>query len=120
MIETIQDAQALLEKQNLHVVRDTDQSLLIAATVRDAGEGVRVLNDACALLPDADRWCAIFPTEGSRTYEVPGTLDELVQLIQNVYKRYFRDDISLPEAFRQVVKDPNRHLLGRPLSYISE
>jgi hypothetical protein len=120
MIETIQDAKALLEKQNLHVVCDTDQSLLIVGTIRDAGEGVRVSNDACALLPDADRWFAVFPTEGSRTFEVPGTLDELVQLIQNVYKRYFRAGISLPEAFRDVVKDPSRYLLGRPLSPISK
>jgi hypothetical protein len=120
MIETIQDAKALLEKQNLYVAYNNDQSLWIAGRVRDAGEGVRVSNDACSLIFDADRWIAVFPTEGSLTYEVPGALDELVQLVQNVYKRYFRADISFPEAFRQVVKDPNRHLLGRPLSYISE
>ena len=120
MVETIQDAKASLEKQHLHVVCDTAQSLWIAGTVRDAGEGVRISDDACVLLADADRWCAVFPTEGSRTYEVPGTLDELVQVIQDVYKRYFRGEISFPNAFRQAVKNPNQYLLGRPLSHISE
>ena len=119
MIETIQNAKASLEKQNLHVASNSDQSLWIAGTVRDAGEGVIISNDACVLIADADHWCAVFPTEGSRTFEVPGTLDALVHLVQNVYKQYFRAGISLPEAFRQVVKDPNQYLLGRPLSPIS-
>jgi hypothetical protein len=120
MIETIQDAKASFETQNLYVNYNNDQSLLIASKVCDVGEGVRVWNDACALIFDADHWCAVFPTEGSRTFEVPGTLDELVQLVHNVYKRYFRAGISLPEAFREVVKEPNQFLLGRSLSPISK
>jgi hypothetical protein len=120
MIETIQDAKASFEKQNLYVNYNNDQSLLIASKVRDAGEGVRVWNDACALIFDAGHWCAVFPTEGSRTFEVRGTLDELVQLVQTVYTRYFRAGLTLPEAFRQVVKNPNQYLLGHSLSHISE
>jgi hypothetical protein len=120
MIETIREAKAVLEQQGLYVAYNNDRSLWIAGIVRDIGDGIMFSKDSCSLLFDTDRWCAVFPTEGALTYEVPGALDELVQLVQNVYKRYFRADISFPEAFRQVVKDPNRYLLGRPLSHIAE
>ena len=120
MIETIGEAKASLEQQRLYVSCYNDRSLWIAGNVRDIGDGIMFSKDACSLLFDADRWCAVFPTEGNLTYEVPGALDDLVQLVQKVYKRYLRADISFPEAVRQMVQDPNQYLLGRSLSHMPE
>jgi hypothetical protein len=118
MIDTIQDAKASLEKQNLYVAYNNKQSLWIAGGVRDAGEGVRVSNDACSLIFNVDRWIAIFPALGMLTYEVPGNLEELVYLIEAVYSQHLRAGNSFTEAVKQIVEDSEQYLVGRSLSRI--
>src|SRR5438105_7516058 len=88
MMTTILDAKAELEAAGLHVSCNNPHSLWIAANVRDAGDGIKLSDDACSLLWDKNRWVAVFPAEGLLTSEVPGTLPELVSLILTVYKQF--------------------------------
>src|SRR5262249_33078612 len=113
MLATILDAKARLESEGLHVSRRDDHSLWIAATLRDAGEGIRLSDDACALLGDSGRWVAVFPAEGLFTYEVPASLAELVSLITAVYAHYRQAGGQLKDAFKHAVSQPEQYLAGR-------
>jgi hypothetical protein len=113
MLATVLDAKAKLESEDLRVVQSSDSSLWIAATLRDAGNGIAVSNDACALLGNAGRWVAVFPAEGLFTYEVPGSLADLVSLIARVYGHYRRVGGPFKDAFKQAVTQPEQYLTGR-------
>ena len=110
---TILDAKAHLEADGLHVSCNNAHSLWIAATVRDLGEGVRLSEDACALIGDASRWVAVFPAEGLLTYEVPGSPSELVAVITAVYAHYRQAGGPFKDAFTHVVPDAGQYLSGR-------
>lgn len=99
MPESLLDAKSHLEAQELHVSCADSHGLWIAAAVRDVGQGIKHSSDACSLVETAGQWVAIFPARGSLTYEVPGTLPDLVALILNVYSHYRRAGGSLEEAF---------------------
>lgn len=118
MLVTALDAKAQLEAEGLHVSCNNAHSLWIAATVRDAGDGVKLSADACSLIWNSGRWVAVFPAEGLRTYEVPGTLSELVALITAVYNHYRQAGGPLKQAFKQVVSDPEQYLAGRPMARV--
>jgi hypothetical protein len=116
MIATLQDAKAKLESEGLYV-SCRDDRLWIAANVRDAGDGIMVADEACALIRTGDAWSAIFPA--SRPFfphEMPGTLPDLVATIAAVFAEKRRAQIQLGHAFRQVVSDPDRFLMGRKLA----
>jgi hypothetical protein len=113
MLATILDAKAKLEAEGLRVSRSGDHSLWIAATLRDAGDGITLSDDACALLGNAGRWVAVFPAEGLSTYEVPGSLADLVSLIVTVYARYRQVGGPVQEAFKQAVSQPEQYRTGR-------
>ncbi|SRR5579884_2106633 len=115
MLVTTLDAKARLEAEGLHVSCNNAHGLWIAANVRHAG-GIRLSDDACALLWDSGRWVAIFPAEGLTTYEVPGTLTDLVSLIAAVYRQYRQAGGAFRDAFRQVARDPEQYRVGRSLS----
>jgi hypothetical protein len=118
VIGTILDAKALLESEGLCVSGPHAQSLWVAATVREAGEGVKVSEDACSLIGNGERWVAVFPAEGLCTYEVPGTLPELVSLISAVYRQYRRAGGALKDAFRQVAGEPDQYAVGSSLARV--
>lgn len=109
---TIHEAKAKLEADGLHVSFNNDHSLWIAATVRDAGRGIRMSDDASALIGDSGRWTAVFPAEGMLTYEVPGALPDLVSLIGSVYAQYRRAGGQLKDAFPKVRSEPEQYLIG--------
>lgn len=109
---TIHDARASLEAQGLHVSADNG-SLWIAASVRESG-GVRVSDDACSLLNRSGGWVAVFPAKGLLTYEVPGSLPNLVSLITAVYARYRQAGGPFNTTFAQTADDPEQYLVGRP------
>jgi len=113
MLATILDAKARLEAEGLYVSCANPHGLWIAGTVRDAGEGVRLSDDACALGWKAGHWVAVFPAEALLTYEVPGSLSEVVSLIQAVYAHYRRAGGPFSAAFPQVVSEPEQYLVGR-------
>jgi hypothetical protein len=114
VVATALDAKAKLEAEGLHVSCNNAHSLWIAATLRDVGEGVKLSDDACSLICNTDRWVAVFPAEGLLTYEVPGTLTELVSLISAVYDQYRRGGGRFKDAFKHATSDPDRYLVGRP------
>ncbi len=113
MLATILDAKAKLESEGLHVSRSGDQSLWIAATLRDSGDGITLSDDACALIGNSGRWVAVFPAEGLFTYEVPGSLAELISLIVTVYAHYRRVGGLFKDAFKQTVTQPDQYVTGR-------
>jgi hypothetical protein len=107
------DAKAELEAGGLTVRPSGEASLWICDTIQEAG-GVRFSNDASVLLREDDRWIAIFPAAGMLSYEVPGGLQDLVELIKGVYANYRRSGGPLKDAFARSVPDPERYLQGRP------
>ena len=118
MIVTASDVEAHLEARDLYVSARGSSSLWIAATVHDAGEGAIMSNDACSLIADTEEWVADFPAEGLCTYELPGTLEELVAIICAVYDQYRRVRGAFTDAFRQVVPDADRYVIGRSLARV--
>jgi hypothetical protein len=113
MLETTLDAKAKLEAEGLHVSCNNTHSLWIAATVRDMGEGIKLSDDACSLIGNSSGWVAVFPAEGLLTYEVPGSLSELVSVIAAVYAHSRRTRGQLKDAVTQVVTDAEQYLIGR-------
>ncbi len=103
MIATIQEARATLEAGGLYVGSGYQGALLIANGFIDAGEGIRVLHDACTLFEHGGGWLAIFPGKGMSKREVPGSLPDLVALIEEVYRRHRIAGGDFAEAVKQVV-----------------
>ena len=110
MLLTLHDARAKLEAEGLHVSGNVPNGLFIAATLRDAADGIRLSNDACSLMWNSSRWVAIFPREGLVNYEVPGSLAELVPLITAVYANYRETGGPLKDAFKRVVPEAEQFL----------
>ena len=108
----ILEAKEELEAGGLTVKLNGETSLWICDTIRETG-GVRLSNDASALVRQDDRWIAVFPAEGMLSYEVPGDLPDVVSLIKGVYASYRRAGGPLKEAFARSVPDPERYLQGR-------
>ena len=111
MLVTALDAKAKLEAEGLHVSCNSAHSLWIAANTREMAEGVKVSKDACSLVWDAGRWVAIFPADGLLTYEVPGTLSELVAVISAVYRQYRQAGGAFKDVLKQVVGDSEQYLV---------
>jgi hypothetical protein len=117
-LETILDAKTKLDEEGLHVSHNNPQSLWIAATVRDRGSGIKLSNDACSLTWNSSRWMAVFPAEGLLTYEVPGSLSELVALIKAIYADYRQVGGSLADAVKRVLPDVEQYLSGRSPAHV--
>lgn len=116
MIETIQDAKTALESAGLYASWNHNGSLLIAGSLRDTGDGIQVSNDACALLQSPESWVAVFPAAGLRTYEMPGSLDELVTVILATHQHHRLTECPWNEVFAQVVGEADRFLSGESLA----
>ena len=115
---TIDDAKARLETEGLYVSCNDTHSLWIAGRVRDLGEGIKLSDDACTLIGDSDCWVAVFPAEGLFTYEVPGSLSELVSQIIAVYAHYRRVGGSFRDAFKQTLGNAEQYLIGRSPAHV--
>ncbi len=123
MLETLDDAKAALEAEGLYVSRSPIQSLWIAGNVRDVGDGIRMSNDACALIEttagslveSATGWIAIFPWNGLRSHEIQGSLTDLVSLILAVYAEHRLTGGDFGEAATRVLSEQG-HLTGRALT----
>jgi hypothetical protein len=118
MPATLLDAKAKLEAEGLHVSCNDPHSLWIAATLRDAGAGIQVSQDACTLGWKSGRWVAVFPAEGLLTYEVPDSLPELVRLVTAVYANYRQAGGRFKDAFARVVPDAERFLISRSPAHV--
>ena len=118
MLVTTLDAKAKLEAEGLHVTCNDANSLWIAANMRETGNGINLSEDACSLIWDSGRWVAVFPAEGMLTYEVPGSLSELVALITAVYTQCRRAGGHANDALRRVVTDPDQYLLSRSPAHV--
>ena len=118
MLVTTLDAKAKLEAEGFHVSCNNPHSLWIAATVRDMGAGIKLSNDACSLSWNSSRWVAVFPADGLLTYEVPGSLSELVSLITAIYADYRQAGGSLKDAVGRVVVDAEQFLVGRSPTHV--
>ena len=118
MIETIQDAAVALQAQGLFLSFNNPSSLLIGGSLADAGDGIQMFKDACALIGKFGHWTAIFPAKGLCTYEFPGALPELVSVISRVYDQYRRSGVPFKDAFREVVSDPDQYMMGRAPAHV--
>jgi hypothetical protein len=113
MLVTAIDAKTKLEAEGLQVSCNNAHSLWIAASVRDMGEGIKLANNACSLIWNSGRWVAVFPAEGLFTYEIPGSLSELVSIIVAVYGQYRGTGTPFKDAVKQVVSNVDQYLVGR-------
>ncbi len=113
MLVTTLDAKVALEAEGLHVFSNNPHSLWIAATVRELEGDIKLSDDACSLIWSSERWVAVFPADGFVTYEVPGTLSDLVSLVLTVYHQHRLAGGSLKDAVPQVVLDSEQYLVGR-------
>lgn len=118
MLTTTLDARSQLESEGLHVSCPTPHSMWIAASVRDMGKGINLSYDACSLICKSGQWFAVFPAEGLCTYEVPGSLPELISFISKVYEQYRRTGGPFKDVFRRVVNDPDQYVVGGSLSRV--
>lgn len=113
---TLVEAKARLESSGLHVVANNERSLLIAGRFSGEGpDGIKFYHDACTLAQDREEWVVIF-LKYQRTYEVPGSLDELTGLILAVYSDHRAAGGHFFEAFERVVGDPAPYLDRRHLA----
>ena len=120
----VRDGQAVAieAETRLHDV----QALLrrVAAKRRDGGAGRAVLvvadtrTNREVVRAAHPELVAVFPAEGLSTYEVPGTLSELVSLLLTVYGHYRQNGGRFTDAFRQVVSEPDRYVVGRSLASV--
>lgn len=117
MVATIDDAKLKFESEGLYVSRRPDR-LWIAVNLRDVGEGIKMADDACALIKNDDRWLAIFPAEGQCTYEMRGTLPDMVAMISAVNAEHRRAGVPFKDAFRHVVTDPDQYAIGRSVAHV--
>jgi hypothetical protein len=113
MNQALCDARADLEAAGLQVTPSGEGSLWIAATTKDVADGIRLSNDAAALIRKGNGWVAVFPAEGMLNYEVPGGLPDLLSLIRGVYTRYRHLGGQLNDAFRWTVPNADFYLVGR-------
>ncbi len=108
----INDAVARLKSQGLHVTARNATTWAIAASAIEARDGISVSNDATFLLDEGQNWRAVFPGRGQCTFEVPGTIGDLVNLIISVYRDHRNNGGPLWEAFARVVPDPDPFVCG--------
>ena len=120
MVETILDAKSRLEAEGLYVSRNDAKSLWIAGSLTDAGEGVRLSQDACALFRKGDQWTVVFPAEGMLTYEMSDSLPELLTTISTAYQRYRLAGGQFKDIFKQVVSKSEQYLVGRTVPVCGE
>lgn len=100
----LQDAAQRFRTEGFVVRTPLPDRLTIATGVTEAGGGVRLLQDACALIGKGDgQYVAVFPSAGHVTVDVPGTLDELVPLVEQVYRHHRGSNEPFHESVREVV-----------------
>ena len=118
MVATLQEAKSALEAQGLHVSLNNASSLLIGGAVVHADDELRLFKDACVLNRRAGLWVAVFPAEGLLVYEVAGALQELVSLVVAVYNHHRHAGGDFKDAFKGLVKEADKYLIGRSLSAV--
>ena len=79
--------------------------LLVATDMVESGEDkIQVYQNSSALTAsEKGRYTAIFPSAGHVTVNVSGTLDELVPLVERVYRDQRGSNRPLHESVREVV-----------------
>src|SRR4051794_20789499 len=112
MIATLEDARECLNRQGFHVSA-RENSLFIADTFEDNG-GIRVSQDGCMLIRGPRRWVTVLPSEGMTAVDVEGELPELVELIQQVYRRYRELGGPLKDAARAILQERGWPVNGLP------
>lgn len=112
----VQDAAQRFREEGFIVRTPEPDYLMIATAVTEAGEGIRLLRDACALIGKGDgRYVAVFPSAGHITVDVAGTLDELVPLVEQVYRHHRGKSEPFYESVREVIlKAPDWSALPSP------
>jgi hypothetical protein len=100
----LQDAAQRFRTGGLVVRTPQPNYLMIATGVTEAGDGIRLFQDACALIGKGDgQYLAVFPSAGHMTVDVPGTLDELVPLVEQVYRHHHGKKEPFYESVREVI-----------------
>lgn len=103
------EAKDRFQREGLIVYGSRPGSLFVAtdfveSSGQDCDDGIRVYQNASALLPaDDGRFTAVLPTIGQVTISVSGTLDELVPLVERVYRHRKARNQPLHESVRELV-----------------
>jgi hypothetical protein len=118
MMETTHQARAALEAAGLVVSESNSSSLLIGVSLEDASEGLRIVQDACALNQRNGEWITLLPAEGLLHYEIPGTLAESVALFVAAYQDYRKNGGMFKDVSKRLVKNADQYLIGRSLAGI--
>lgn len=116
MVMSLRDAQARLQGAGLYVSAQDDESLFIAGSINEVGNGINLSQDACTLFREHGRWVVVFPAEGSATREAEGSLPDLVALIEDVYHRYRKTGGPLKDSAAAAVEgwNPERPSADQP------
>lgn len=78
---------------------------LIDRKLSDYGEGVGTYENTSGILRLADgTYRATFPTRGIDNIEIPGTLEESVELVERVYRHFQNSSKPFLEAIREIVR----------------
>lgn len=120
MITTLAEARSALKKEGLHVSWSGAEALWIAATVREAGNGITLADEACVLVGATAKAHAVFPAEGMQTSERQGTLNELATFILAVFSYQRQEGGKLVEAYRKCAEVMDRQLAAPELEPCDE
>jgi hypothetical protein len=104
MAKDLQDAERQFNEAGLKVRRPQPDSLHVSRGWTLVGDGIKLAHDVCGIIGTGDgQYSASFPTIGHVRLEVPGTLEELVPLVLEVYQRHEGMEAPFYEAVREVV-----------------
>jgi hypothetical protein len=99
------EAEQRLRQKGLLVRVPRPDSLFLATRVVEHGnDRIQVYQDASTLIGKGDgQYVAIFPSAGHAMVDVPGTLDELIPLVEKVYQHHEYSNQPLCESVRQII-----------------
>jgi hypothetical protein len=81
-----------------------DYLFLATGCAEHGDDRIQVYQDASALIGDGDgQYVAVFPSAGHAMVNVTGTLDELVPLVEKVYRHNQGSKRPFHESVREVV-----------------
>jgi hypothetical protein len=109
---SIDTALESLRAHGLHASARDSNTLFVAADVEDVSSDIAIAHDVTILLDKGPTWLAIFPAQGQCTFEVPGPLDDLTELVVSVYKDQREHGGPLHEAVMRRVPSCQRYLRG--------
>ena len=111
MSQLLEEAKIAFASHGLYAAVKARRSIQIGTGTRPKEGGIGSVENDSAIVEIEGRWAALF-TKCMAQYEVPGTLYELVPMVLSVYEYQKQAGGELYEAFKHVVEDAERYLIG--------